>query len=98
MEHDDKPLPIDIALLGKIADRCQADAKALHYKEMEFQISQEPTTIDALIEIYNRLQMAEAAQGLVVFSQERLGVELKESWFERLQRWEDALQAYSQRS
>ena len=39
MEHDDKPLPIDIRKLGKIAERCHAYAKALHYKETEFMMS-----------------------------------------------------------
>ncbi len=66
MEHDDKALPIDIALLGKIAERCQADAKALHYKEMEFLNEQDSATIEALIEIYTRLQLSESAQGTCV--------------------------------
>ncbi|GMP67201.1 hypothetical protein CsSME_00027271 [Camellia sinensis var. sinensis] len=35
--HDEKPLPIDIRLLGALADKCRAFAKALHYKEMEFE-------------------------------------------------------------
>ena len=37
MEHDEKPLPIDIRALGALAANCQAYAKALHYKELEFQ-------------------------------------------------------------
>lgn len=34
MEHDDKPLPIDIRTLGSLAEKCHAYAKALHYKEV----------------------------------------------------------------
>ena len=37
MEHDDKALPIDIRTLGSLAEKCHAYAKALHYKELEFQ-------------------------------------------------------------
>ncbi|KAI3835059.1 hypothetical protein MKX03_020353 [Papaver bracteatum] len=37
MEHGEKPLPIDIRLLGALAEKCRAFAKALHYKEMEFE-------------------------------------------------------------
>jgi FKBP12-rapamycin complex-associated protein len=36
MEHDEKPLPIDIRKLGNVAEKCQAYAKSLHYKELEF--------------------------------------------------------------
>ncbi|KAM7270830.1 hypothetical protein ACFE04_030044 [Oxalis oulophora] len=37
MEHDEKPLPIDIHLLGALAEKCRAFAKALQNKEIEFQ-------------------------------------------------------------
>ncbi|KAH0725207.1 hypothetical protein KY284_001072 [Solanum tuberosum] len=37
MEHDERPLPIDIHLLGALAGKCRAFEKALHYKEMEFE-------------------------------------------------------------
>eukprot|EP00959_Pyramimonas_sp_CCMP1952_P078524 1641067-Pyramimonas_sp.AAC.1 len=37
MEHDEKPLPVDIRTLGALAEKCRAYAKALHYKETEFQ-------------------------------------------------------------
>jgi FKBP12-rapamycin complex-associated protein len=44
MEHDEKPLPIDIRTLGQLAEKCHAYAKALHYKEMEFEGAQSMTT------------------------------------------------------
>ncbi len=78
MEHDDKPLPIDvystkiilliftyitqISTLASLAEKCHAYAKALHYKETEF-LSSPSTCIEALIHINNQLQQPEAASG-----------------------------------
>jgi FKBP12-rapamycin complex-associated protein len=98
MEHDDKPLPIHISTLGQYAQRCHAYAKALHYKEVEF--SQEPSTptIEALISINNQLQQSDAAIGILKHAQQHHDLQLKETWYEKLQRWEDALKAYNQRT
>eukprot|EP00897_Mesotaenium_endlicherianum_P005918 jgi/Mesen1/5354/ME000267S04502 len=82
MEHDEKPLPVDIRTLGALAEKCHAFAKALHYKELEFESS--PTT--------------SAAVGILVYAQQHLAVELKESWYEELQRWEEALAAYERKA
>ncbi|KAK9480797.1 armadillo-type protein [Lipomyces japonicus] len=97
MEHDDKALPIDIRTLGQYATRCHAYAKALHYKELEF--IQEPTTptIEALISINNQLQQNDAAVGILKHAQQHHDLQLKETWYEKLQRWEDALEAYNRR-
>lgn len=97
MEHDDKPLPIHISTLGQYAQRCHAYAKALHYKELEF--SQEPSTptIEALISINNQLQQSDAAIGILKHAQQHHDLQLKETWYEKLQRWEDALKAYNDR-
>lgn len=97
MEHDDKPLPIHISTLGQYAQRCHAYAKALHYKELEF--SQEPSTptIEALISINNQLQQSDAAIGILKHAQQHHDLQLKETWYEKLQRWEDALKAYNER-
>jgi FKBP12-rapamycin complex-associated protein len=64
MEHDERPLPIGIRLLGNVAERCQAYAKSLHYKEMQFLTSPE-TAIHSLISVNNHLGQTEAANGLV---------------------------------
>eukprot|EP01113_Clastostelium_recurvatum_P006582 TRINITY_DN1298_c0_g1_i1.p1 TRINITY_DN1298_c0_g1~~TRINITY_DN1298_c0_g1_i1.p1 ORF type:complete len:2380 (+),score=927.36 TRINITY_DN1298_c0_g1_i1:62-7201(+) len=96
MEHDDKPLPIDIRTLGMLAEKCHAYAKALHYKEIEFH-SSPSTTIEALISINNQLQQPEAAIGILQYAQQNHSVELKESWYEKLRRWEDALSAYERK-
>ncbi|EFA77745.1 protein kinase [Heterostelium album PN500] len=96
MELHEKPLPIDIRTLGALAEKCHAYAKALHYKEIEFQQSAN-STIEALISINNQLQQPEAAIGILIYAQKNHSVELKESWYEKLRRWEDALAAYEKK-
>ncbi|KAG2704801.1 hypothetical protein I3760_05G022000 [Carya illinoinensis] len=102
MEHDEKPLPIDIRLLGALAEKCRAFAKALHYKEMEFEgacskkMDANPVSVvEVLIHINNQLHQHEAAVGILTYAQQHLDVQLKESWYEKLQRWDDALKAYT---
>ncbi|KAG5526253.1 hypothetical protein RHGRI_032514 [Rhododendron griersonianum] len=102
MEHDEKPLPIDIRLLGALAEKCRAFAKALHYKEMEFEgarsnrMDANPVAVvEALIHINNQLHQHEAAVGILNYAQQKLNVQLKESWYEKLQRWDNALVAYT---
>ncbi|CAN4107821.1 unnamed protein product [Withania somnifera] len=102
MEHDERPLPIDIRLLGALAEKCRAFAKALHYKEMEFEgalsnmkDANPVAVVEALIHINNQLHQHEAAVGILTYAQQHLGVQLKESWYEKLQRWDDALKAYN---
>jgi serine/threonine-protein kinase mTOR len=97
MEHDDKSLPIDIRTLGRFAAKCHAFAKALHYKELEFEQDQNSHSVEALIHINNQLQQSDAAIGILRRAQAFGDVELKEIWFERLQRWEEALEAYEKR-
>ncbi|GIL87381.1 hypothetical protein Vretimale_1690 [Volvox reticuliferus] len=96
MEHDDKRLPLDTRTLGALAEKCHAFAKALHYKELEFQTSPQ-TAIEALIHINNQLRQPEAAVGVLTYAQKHLHMELKESWYEKLCRWDEALDAYEKR-
>ncbi|KAF0036725.1 hypothetical protein F2P81_012037 [Scophthalmus maximus] len=56
MEHSDKgPLPLrddnGIVLLGERAAKCRAYAKALHYKELEFQKGASPLILESLIRL-----------------------------------------------
>lgn len=84
--------PIEIHKeLGRLAFKCHAYAKALHYKELEFQKQQTPEAVEALITINTQLQQPEAAEGMLRYSQERMNLDLRESWYEKLHRWEDAL-------
>lgn len=93
MEHDERPIPVDVRTLGMIAQRSRAYAKALHYKELEF-ITNPGSCVAALIAINNQLQLPEAARGVLVYAQDNLKVEIKESWYEKLEQWDDALEAY----
>jgi len=97
MEHDDKALPIDVRVLGMYAGKCHAFAKALHYKELEFNAEQNASAVEALISINNQLQQTDAAFGILRKAQGYNDVDLKETWFEKLQRWEEALVAYQKR-
>jgi FKBP12-rapamycin complex-associated protein len=97
MEHDDKALPIDVRTLGMYAGKCHAFAKALHYKELEFNAEQNASAVEALISINNQLQQTDAAFGILRKAQGYNDVDLKETWFEKLQRWDEALLAYNRR-
>ncbi|SPQ26658.1 5e2edd65-6acc-4dcf-a7ef-f29e4cb58798 [Thermothielavioides terrestris] len=98
MEHDDKALPIDIRVLGREAARCHAYAKALHYKELEFLQDHNSHAVEALIVINNQLQQSDAAIGILrKVKAYKEGIQLRESWFEKLERWDEALNFYCQR-
>ena len=97
MEHDDKALPIDIRTLGAYAAKNHAFAKALHYKELQFEEEKNPSTVEALISINNQLQQSDAAVGILRNAQKYRDFELKETWFEKLERWDEALAAYQRR-
>lgn len=97
MEHDEKPLPMDIRTLAVYAQKCHAYAKALHYKELEFMQEPSTPTIEGLISINNQLQQTDAAIGILKHAQQHYNLQLKETWYEKLQRWDDALVAYLER-
>ncbi|CAH0479599.1 unnamed protein product [Peronospora belbahrii] len=98
MEHDVEALPIDIRELGELAQKCHAYAKALHYKELEFHTSPS-TCIEALISINNQLGQPEAAVGILKYAQAYHSrvIQVKETWFEKLQDWRAALALYDRR-
>lgn len=103
MEHEEVPInwelnakgPSSKALLAQKAEYSQAFAKALYYHEELFQT--QPTNIEALISLNNRLGQPEAAYGVLRFAQENYKIELKEDWYEKLHRWENALAIYEKR-
>ncbi|KAA8491164.1 Target of rapamycin [Porphyridium purpureum] len=98
MEHDEKPLPIDVRRLAAMACRCGAYAKALHYKEAEYlqDVAGAITGEDGLISIYDHLGQQESAVGALVDAERKIGVRRREEWYEKLGRWDDALKAYEQ--
>lgn len=97
MEQLGHPLPIDQGDLGLIAEQVQAHAKALFYKEAEFHSSPSTPVIEALLGLNNRLQLPEAANGILRYARTHHGLDLTEGWYERLQRWDDALDAYERK-
>ena len=97
MEHDDKPLPISVNMLSELAVKCNALAKALRYKETEFREAPGTAVVAHLIFIYNDLQQHEAAVGILEFSQKYHNIKLNESWYEKLQRWNEALEVYDKK-
>ena len=98
MERDEKPIPVDVRTLGAIAERCRAYAKALHYKELEF-TSMPNESVEAIIAINNQLHLPEAALGVLThLRNNKLEVNVKESWYEKLGQWEFALEAHKKRA
>lgn len=98
MEHDVEALPIDIRILAELAQKCHAYAKALHYKELEFQTSP-AQCIESLISINKKLGQPEAALGILKYAQKELGsvILVKESWLAKLGNWSEALDLYTRR-
>jgi phosphatidylinositol kinase/protein kinase (PI-3 family) len=64
MEHDVEALPIDIRVLADLAQKCRAYAKALHYKELEYETSP-MTCVESMISINKKLDLPEAALGVL---------------------------------
>lgn len=56
-----------------------------------------PQAVEALISINNHLRQPDAAVGILLYAQQHLHMEPKESLLEKLQRWEEALAAYEKR-
>ena len=114
MEHEDKILPIPIDALGRHAIKCNALAKALHYKELECQdeiaeqtrrmadgsfrpgVGRMAGIVEDLIRINNELQQPDVANGILRTARDHWCVNLREDWYEKLERWEDALVSYQQ--
>lgn len=83
MEHEKEGgLPIDIAVLAELALKCRAYAKALHYKEREHSMGGGGACVEALISINKKLDLPEAALGVLKAAQ----MELQRSGFEY---WDD---------
>uniref|UniRef100_A0A7S1TEY1 Serine/threonine-protein kinase TOR n=1 Tax=Compsopogon caeruleus TaxID=31354 RepID=A0A7S1TEY1_9RHOD len=96
MEHDEKPLPIDLRLLAAVSLRCGALAKALHYKEVEYSRNAVAAVSgdDGLISIYDALGHRESAVGTLVVTERSYGLHRREQWLTKLQKWDEALIAY----
>ncbi len=55
-------------VVGELAEKCHAYAKALHYKETEFHTNQ-AGCLESLIAINKQLEQPEAAVGILTYAQ-----------------------------
>ncbi|KAJ2062155.1 phosphatidylinositol kinase- protein kinase tor1 [Coemansia sp. S146] len=95
MERDEKQIQIDIKLLGDCVDRCHALAKGLHYKEAEWMLEKNYETIEKLIELNQNLDLHDSAVGILSHVRsEQPDICESVEWYQRLQRWDDALSIY----
>ena len=67
MEHDsiEGGFPIETSILAELAEKCRAYSKALHYKEQEYVRGSGAACIEALISINKKLELPEAALGIL---------------------------------
>ena len=103
-DDDKEKSLINIHLLSEKAFSVRAYAKALRYKEEEFQqqhnmASKNQTSavtsdiVESLISINHELQQSEAAYGALQYARQH-NIKIKGLWYEKLNQWERALQNY----
>ena len=54
MHHDKDGLQIDYCTLGDLAEKCKAFAKAIYFRELEFDTASEKT-VESLITLYTNV-------------------------------------------
>eukprot|EP00178_Gracilaria_changii_P005125 TRINITY_DN182_c0_g1_i3.p1 TRINITY_DN182_c0_g1~~TRINITY_DN182_c0_g1_i3.p1 ORF type:complete len:2630 (+),score=297.38 TRINITY_DN182_c0_g1_i3:758-8647(+) len=102
MDHDENPLPTSNMKLARASCRCGAFAKAVRYRELDYAhhvgnselIEADISGEDGLISIYDQLNNLESAIGTLDHYQGMKGAKVREMWFEKLQKWDDALVEY----
>ncbi len=96
METEDA-LPIDKVSLQNLALSSAAYAKALRYAEENYRSNPE-ANVERMISLYTQLRIPSAAIGVLGQARGRFKIELDESWMERLQRWDTALEMYEDKA
>lgn len=92
MERNSLSLSIPPNLLASYAQRSFSYAKALHYKELEAFENPSLATMEELININTFLQQKDAAVGILSQARSISDHPLEESWYTKLNRWDDALE------
>ena len=88
MEHQPDPLPLSINVLGTLAYKAGAYAKALYHREREF--LNNSTQFGDLIPIYHSLGQNESALGIMNYLQNENSKEIQYSWYALLSKWKEA--------
>lgn len=65
---------------------------------MEFFVDASESVVEDLITVNQRLQQSDAAWGILEYAQGNVEMTRDVSWYEKLGRWEEALQVWSDRS
>ncbi|GIQ79588.1 serine/threonine-protein kinase TOR [Kipferlia bialata] len=98
----------DFRGLSFLSEKCSAFAKALHYREKEYEL-QPLTSVRSLININHQLGLTDAAAGVIMHMQVRQRLEelrgqaskehfhVRTEYLERLQDWGSALDQYQRR-
>ncbi|KGG50405.1 phosphatidylinositol 3-kinase Tor2, partial [Mitosporidium daphniae] len=92
-ERRAEPLKIDLSILTSAAASASLYVKALRYKELEFLASPSPQLIEPLITLYSLASLHDSAEGVLSLAN-HYEFPLQENWFEKLQKWDDALLVY----
>ncbi|KAJ9451057.1 (UPF0240) [Diplonema papillatum] len=91
MDANDISMPISPQLLSSLATKTSALAKTLRWKEIAYHTAPQ-LNIEGLVTIYNELSHAQSALGLLRVAEKTLELTDKESWYERLGKWDLALE------
>lgn len=97
MDHNNTPLPLSLENLSNFSQKCNFYTKALYYKELEYKKDHDSKIIETLLNLNNQLHQTDSAIGILKHAQNVQNSQSKEVWYEKLQRWEDALDSYKER-
>jgi len=100
MDMQNKRLPIDTQLLARRAEAANNFSKCLRYRELEFtsvHIIPSDECVEALIAVNNELGLNDRAAGvLTCIIKNYPNSHIQPLWLEKLLRWDDARNAYTQ--
>lgn len=96
LEREEELKLFSPATLANVALRCNASAKALYYREKEFDRNRYDN-IDSLISINFDLQQPEAANGLLKLMNNENQNTMKEDWYLKLHEFSQALNIFEQK-
>ena len=95
-DQHQQSLPLSHRTLGSAAEKHNSFARALYHFECIFRFAPS-SAIESLISIANKLQLNDAASGVLLYAATYEKESIKERWYEKLHRWDEALSAYERR-